>query len=141
MALPVVATLQDCATFSKTVTPFIPQLYDLPNQIFAHYNDLTALKAIYTTTNPLVIAFAFALFVSPIFLIVAEVNKNYSQVDRCWSILPTIYNVHYCVWAHMNGLNTQRLDNLIAFSVIWSVSLFLLYLCTITNSRPVAIDL
>jgi len=121
MALPVVKTLQDCADFSRTVAPFLPQLYDLPNQILAHYNDFEALKSVYLSTNPLITAFAFALFITPIFLIVSEVNKNYSQVDRCWSILPTVYNVHYCVWAHKNGLNATKLDHLIAFSVIWSV--------------------
>ena len=121
MALPLVKTISDAADYSQTVAPFIPQLYSLPDQILAHYNDVEALKAVYLNTNPLITAFAFSLFVSPIFLIVSEVNRNYSQVDRCWSILPTLYNAHYCVWAHMKGLNTDRLDHLIAFSVIWSV--------------------
>ena len=73
-------------------------------------------------TNPLITAFAFSLFLVPIFLLVSEVNKNYSQVDRMWSLLPTVYNAHYVVYAHCAGLETQRLDNLLAFSVVWSVS-------------------
>lgn len=123
MALPNVTIPADCADFSLTVLPYIPQLYELPTQIFGNYNDLEALKLLYVSTNPLISAFAFALFISPIFLIVSEVNKNYSQVDRCWSILPTLYNIHYCVWAHLAGLSTARLDNLVAFSIVWSLRL------------------
>jgi len=45
------------------------------------------------------------------------------QVDRCWSILPTIYNAHYALYAHLNGLETQRLDHLLSFSIVWSLRL------------------
>lgn len=59
----------------------------------------------------------------PIFLLVTEINKNYSQVDRVWSILPTVYHAHWAIWARMNGLPTQRVDNVLAFSVVWSLRL------------------
>jgi hypothetical protein len=32
-ALPLVKTLSDCADYSKTVEPFLPQLYDLPYRV------------------------------------------------------------------------------------------------------------
>lgn len=123
MALPVIKTLQDCADFTKTVEPYIPQLYTLPNHIFTSITDAAALKHLYISTNPLITGFAFSLFLIPIFLVVSEVNRNYSQVDRVWSILPTLYNAHYAAWARLNGLPTQRVDNVLAFGVVWTLRL------------------
>ena len=122
MALPAVKSVLDCADFNQAVTPFIPQLYELPQQLLQAISSPQALKALYLSTNPLISAFAFSLFLSPIFFVVAEINKNYSQVDRCWSILPTLYNAHYVMYAHLAGLPTARMDVLMAFSTIWSVS-------------------
>jgi hypothetical protein len=122
MALPVVKTLTDCSDFQKTVLPYLPQLYDFPQQLLQSYNNPTELRNIYLATNPLITALSFSLFLAPVFLIISEINRNYSQVDRMWSILPTIYNAHYVVYAHLSGLPTTRLDNLIAFSCVWSVS-------------------
>ncbi|KAK6585557.1 hypothetical protein PZA11_002284 [Diplocarpon coronariae] len=123
MALPVINSIVDCSSLEKTVYPYIPQLYDLPQQILQTYDNSTGLKNLYLNTNPLVSAFAFSLFLAPLVLIISEINRNYSQIDRLWSILPTLYNAHYTIYAHMSGLDTQRLDNLIAFSVVWSLRL------------------
>jgi len=122
MALPVITSLEDCSSWARTVTPFIPQLYDLPQQLLQSWNDPAELQKIYLATNPLITAFAFSLFLVPIFLVISEINRNYSQVDRMWSILPTIYNAHYVAYAHMAGIESQRLDHLVAASTIWSVS-------------------
>lgn len=122
MALPVIRSIADCTDISKTVSPYIGQLYDLPQQIFQNITNLQALKVLYVSTNPLISAFAFSLFLFPIFLLVSEINRNYSQVDRCWSVLPTIYNAHYTAYAHATGLSTRRLDMLLLFSAFWSVS-------------------
>jgi steroid 5-alpha reductase family enzyme len=78
---------------------------------------------IYLSTNPLITAFAFSLFLFPIFLIASEINKNYSQIDRFWSLLPTIYNAHFVTYAHLLGLPTKRLDLLLAVSTLWSLRL------------------
>lgn len=121
MSLPVIKNLVDCADFSKSVLPYLPQLYDLPQQTFQNVNNLQALKALYISTNPLISALALSLFLAPIFLIVSEINRNYSQVDRCWSILPTVYNAHYVLYAHAAGLPTKRMDTLMLFSAVWSV--------------------
>ncbi|KKY20029.1 hypothetical protein UCRPC4_g04294 [Phaeomoniella chlamydospora] len=124
MALPVVKTLADSADYYKTVAPYISQLYDLPYQIFeAIKTNPSSLSQIYLDTNPLVFAFAFALFLVPLFLLLSEINRNYSQVDRVWSILPTVFNIHYVAWAHLHNLDTKRLDALLAASVIWSFRL------------------
>jgi hypothetical protein len=121
MALPVVKSAVDCSDFTNTVLPYIYQLKEFPQAVFESISDPTALRQIYLDTNPLISAFAFTLFISSTVLIVSEVNKNYSQVDRCWSILPTIYNAHYTLYAHMLGLETKRLDMLLTASAIWSV--------------------
>lgn len=123
MALPAVRTLSECADYAKVAEPFLPQLYELPQQILAHIGDPTALKHLYASTNPAVSGLAFAIALFPVFLIVSEINKNYSQVDRVWSILPSIFHVHYAVWARINGLPTQRIDNVLVFSLIWTTRL------------------
>jgi hypothetical protein len=124
MPLPFVNSLAECSDFQKTVLPYVPQLYDLPQQLIQSYNNPTELRNIYLATNPLISAFAFSLFLVPLFLFVSEINKNYSQVDRCWSILPTIYIAHFFVYAHISGLPTTGLDKLSLLSVGWSVSVF-----------------
>ncbi|KAH8708567.1 hypothetical protein GQ44DRAFT_743137 [Phaeosphaeriaceae sp. PMI808] len=118
-ALPLVKTLSECADFSKTVQPFLPQLNDLPYKIVAHATEWKVLQEIYTTTNPLITSMAFGLFLSFAVLTFSEINRNYSQVDRLWSLIPAIYNVHYAIWAHINGLPTSRLDHVMAVSIIW----------------------
>jgi hypothetical protein len=126
LSLPVLKTAADCADFTLTVRPYVSQLLDLPNQlsgIASSTSKLEDLSTLYLNTNPLVTAFAFSLLLAPIFLIVSEINKNYSQVDRAWSILPCVYIAHYTTWAHKNGLPTQRLDNILVFAAIWSTRL------------------
>jgi len=122
MALPLVRSVADCSDFSLTVAPYVYQLYDLPQQLVQSWNNPTELLDIYLRTNPLISGFAFCLFLMPLVLLVSEVNKNYSQVDRLWSLIPTIYNAHFVTYAHLTGLPTHILDNLIAMSVVWSVS-------------------
>lgn len=141
MALPVIKAIEDCSNITKTVLPYLPQLYDLPQQVFQSYSNPTELRNLYLATNPLISAFAFSLFLTPIFLLVSEVNKNYSQVDRCWSILPTIYNAHFALYAHLSGLPTGRLDNVLAFSTIWSVCDISLYLDAWCWPKTAAFDL
>ena len=133
MAFPLIRSIADCVNYNKTVLPYIGQLYDLPQLIFQNITNLQALKVLYVSTNPLVSAFAFSLFLFPVFLLVSEVNRNYSQVDRCWSILPTIYNAHYTAYAHATGLSTQRLDVLLLLSTFWSV-------CVHMESRQAVAD-
>lgn len=123
MALPAVKALADCADYKQTFEPFLPQLHALPEQIYASLGDLEALKQIYISTNPAIFGLALALGAFPVFWILSEVNRNYSQVDRVWSILPALFNLHYAIWARVNGLQTTRLDNVLAFSAVWSLRL------------------
>ncbi|KAL8765956.1 MAG: hypothetical protein Q9203_006482 [Teloschistes exilis] len=123
MALPLVKSALACSEFTRTVQPYIPQLNDLPQQFWQSATNPQALKQLYLNTNPLISAFAFSLLIVPIFLVVSEINKNYSQVDRVWSLLPTVYNLHYVAYAHAKGLPTQRLDSLAIISSVWSIRL------------------
>jgi|SRR5690242_170144 len=123
LAIPLLKELPECADLEKTVLPYLPQLYDLPSRIIESINDRQALLHVYASTNPLILGLAFALFMTPIVLVVSEFNRNYSQVDRLWSILPVIYNVHYDVWAHLNGLPTAKVDHIMALTVIWGARL------------------
>lgn len=123
LILPALSSLEACADWSLTVEPYIPYLKQLPSH-FVESITGHGFKAFYLSMNPLVSAFALSLLLAPIFLVVSEVNKNYSQVDRCWSLLPTVYNAHYMIWAHMQGLPTHKLDYIFVFSCIWSVSIF-----------------
>ncbi len=121
MALPLVKSAVACTDFTRTVQSYIPQLNALPQQIYQSATDLQALKELYLSTNPLISAFAFSLALVPIVLVISEINRNYSQIDRIWSLLPTFYNLHYVAYAHAKGLPTQRLDSLAIISLVWSV--------------------
>lgn len=117
--LPVLNALEDCSDYSKTVEPFIPQLYEVPSQLL---NNVGNLKQLYIDTNPLIAGFAASILFGGIFLVVSEFNRNYSQVDRMWSILPNLYVVHIAVWARLAGLPHQRIDLIALFTSLWSVS-------------------
>lgn len=89
LPLPSVGSLSEVASYNATVAPFHHQLYDLPGKFLQHATSFNDLKLLYLSTNPLIMAFAISLALSPIFLVISEINKNYSQVDRVWSILPS----------------------------------------------------
>ncbi|KAL4819273.1 hypothetical protein BDW67DRAFT_182222 [Aspergillus spinulosporus] len=125
LPLPEVESLADCVSFNHAVRPFLSQVVALPERLQPAIaaKDVNALKDIYLSTNPLATALAFTIFLSVLFIIFSEINRNYSQVDRFWSILPSVFNVHFAVWARLSGLRTLNLDTIAAISVIWSVRL------------------
>jgi steroid 5-alpha reductase family enzyme len=105
------------------VRPFLSQVATLPEQLHPAVvaKDVSALKEIYISTNPLATAVAFTLAISVLFIITSEINRNYSQVDRFWSILPSVFNVHFALWARLTGLRTLTLDTIAAISILWTV--------------------
>ncbi|ORY70160.1 uncharacterized protein BCR38DRAFT_333997 [Pseudomassariella vexata] len=123
MALPLLKSLEECADFSQTVEPFVPQLYELPRELIERASSLDGLLDLYKHTNPLVSGFAYSLFLAVVFFVVSELNRNYSQVDRMWSLLPTIYNAHFAAWSHVNNLPSKRVDLVLLWSIIWSARL------------------
>ncbi|KAE8375650.1 hypothetical protein BDV26DRAFT_267445 [Aspergillus bertholletiae] len=125
LPLPEVKSVVDCASFNHTVLPFLSQLITLPErlQVAAVAQDVDGLKEIYLSTNPLITAFGFSLALSVLMFLFSEITRNYSQVDRVWSFLPAIYNVHFAVWARLSDLRTQHLDTIAAIAILWSVRL------------------
>lgn len=121
-ALPALTRIEQCASWKLAVEPFIPQLYELPNRVLA-ISSLEGLRQVYVETNPLIFGLAVSLALAVVFFIVAEFNRNFSQVDRAWSILPNLYVLHYVLWAKLAGVPSQRVEFLASATMIWSVSL------------------
>lgn len=121
LPLPRVESLEEATSFKLTVLPYLSQLQYLPASLREAGGDLGSLKEIYLATNPLVSAVALGSVLAAIFFLAAEINRNYSQVDRFWSILPTMYNVHFAAWARLAGIRTQTLDTIAFISILWSV--------------------
>ena len=134
MALPYLKSLEDCGEYAKAVEPYTPQLYALPQQVLDNIASPDGLRQLYVDTNPLISGFAISLALGVPFLIVSEINKNYSQVDRMWSILPNLYVVHLSIWARLAGFNSSRVDLISLATTLWSVSFF-----TCHSSKPLLI--
>lgn len=122
LPLPRIESLVDCTNFKLTVLPYLAQLEWLPASLREAGWDLDSLKAVYLATNPFVSALAFSSVLAVLFFFAAEINRNFSQVDRFWSILPALYNVHFAAWARLAEIRTQTLDTIAVISVLWSVS-------------------
>jgi hypothetical protein len=121
-ALPPASTLENSASYEATVAPFIPQLVALPQKLLATLSDPVGLLNLYAETNPLVTGTAFSLLLGAIVLVSSEINRNYSQIDRLWSLLPTVYIGHLIAWANVTGLPHERVTLLGVGSLLWSVS-------------------
>jgi steroid 5-alpha reductase family enzyme len=116
-------TLSDAVSFAKTVAPYISQQLTL-----AHVLPLIRLQVSptewYKSTNPFVSGLLFALLVSAITFVVSSINKNYSQVDRLWSILPVLYSAHYAVFARASSMaDTKRTDMVATLVGLWGARL------------------
>jgi hypothetical protein len=133
LPLPRVESLADYTSFQLTVLPYLEQLRWLPDSLREAGRDVDNLKAVYLATNPLVSAVAFGGVLAALFFIAAEINRNYSQVDRFWSILPALYNVHFAVWARLSGIQTSSLDTIAIISAVWSVSRFFILVLVCAN--------
>ena len=83
MALPTLNSLEECAEYAKVVEPFLPQLYELPRALqYTITSPDASLLQLYKETNPLVSGFSFSILLGAFFLVLSELNRNYSQVDR-----------------------------------------------------------
>ncbi|EFE39206.1 hypothetical protein TRV_06118 [Trichophyton verrucosum HKI 0517] len=120
MALPTLQSVADCADFTQAALPFLHQLSSLPTRVVEAGLNVDTLREVYLSTNPLVIAFGFSLFLVPAFVLISEINRNYSQVDRLWSILPSIYNGHFALWCRLKGLATTEINTIFIITLIWS---------------------
>lgn len=97
LPLPGLTSVTQAGDYSLSLKPFLPQVAEFPYKILNAASDAGfdghALRAnltdAYLSTNPAIAGLTFALALAPVFLVVSEVNRNYSQVDRCWSLLPS----------------------------------------------------
>lgn len=120
MSLPILTTLSETTSLSATIYPFLHQL-SLSHILPLLRREVNPTEW-YLSTNPFISGLHFSLFFSVVALVASEINRNYSQVDRLWSILPAFYIAHFTTFAHMKGLQTERLDTLMMFGCLWSVS-------------------
>ncbi|KAF8543958.1 hypothetical protein BDD12DRAFT_725232 [Trichophaea hybrida] len=119
--LPAVTALYDCTDFSQTVSPYLHQLSSA--HILPLLRGEVSPTTWYLSTNPLMSALLFSLAMSVTVFVSSQVNRNPSQVDRLWSILPVVYIGHFAVWARLSGLETERLDMLATFAGLWGLRL------------------
>ena len=122
-AIPAVKTLSASADFNL-VLPYLsdltPTLWSLVDAAKASPADVAAW---YLRTNPLLTGLVASVLIGFAVWVVSEVARNYSQVDRLWSLLPLAYVLHFDLWARRSGVPSARLD-LAAFCVAcWSARL------------------
>ncbi len=75
---------------------------------------------LYKATDPLVTAIALSLGFAAVCWLLSILTREYSWVDRLWSITPMIYSVHFAAYA---GFHDARLNLMAALVVLWGVRL------------------
>ncbi|ORY82042.1 hypothetical protein BCR37DRAFT_347844 [Protomyces lactucae-debilis] len=123
--MPLLYALSDAASFNTTVRPFLkPDLLNLEDVVFS----AGSLWRFYLECNPAVFAFLLCIFNAVLVYTVSEVSRNYSQVDRLWSILPTTYQLHFVIRGYFtgtgkHGLLAPRIWIMFLLEFIWTVRL------------------
>jgi steroid 5-alpha reductase family enzyme len=75
---------------------------------------------LYKTTDPLTTALCVAGALALLCWVLSLITKEYSWVDRLWSITPVLFAVHFAGYA---GFNDARLNLMAALAVLWGVRL------------------
>ena len=75
---------------------------------------------LYKTTDPLTTALWVAGALALLCWVLSLITKEYSWVDRLWSITPVLFAVHFAGYA---GFNDARLNLMAALAVLWGVRL------------------
>jgi steroid 5-alpha reductase family enzyme len=75
---------------------------------------------LYKTTDPLTTALWVAGALALLCWVLSLITKEYSWVDRLWSITPALFAVHFAGYA---GFNDARLNLMAALAVLWGVRL------------------
>ena len=74
----------------------------------------------YQSTDPLVTAFYASLAFAGLCWLLSVLTREYSWVDRLWSITPVLYSVHFAAYA---GFDDVRLNLMAALVTAWGVRL------------------
>ncbi|KAI7864819.1 hypothetical protein BDF14DRAFT_1830869 [Spinellus fusiger] len=78
----------------------------------------------YLATDPLFTGLLAVVVFSTIHYIVSEITKNYSQVDKAWSILPPVYAWHFALHDYLNrGYFHPRLLTAAIMITVWGTRL------------------
>ena len=75
---------------------------------------------LYKTTDPLTTALWVAGALALLCWVLSLITKEYSWVDRLWSITPVLFAVHFAGYARFND---ARLNLMAALAVLWGVRL------------------
>ena len=75
---------------------------------------------LYRSTDPLVTALVVAGGFSALCWVLSLLTREYSWVDRLWSITPPLYAIHFAAYA---GFGDARLNLMAALVVLWGVRL------------------
>jgi steroid 5-alpha reductase family enzyme len=78
------------------------------------------LLELYRTTDPLTTALWVAGGLALLCWVLSLITKEYSWVDRLWSITPALFSVHFA--GHV-GFDDPRLNLMAALTVLWGVRL------------------
>lgn len=122
-ALPAVHSLAACADHAL-VLPYLtaatPTLWALVDAAKSSPADILEW---YLRTNPLLSGLIASVLLGFGVWVLSEVARNYSQVDRLWSVLPFAYVLHFDLWARRNGVPSARLDLAVFCIACWSARL------------------
>ncbi|KAH8549713.1 hypothetical protein BGW37DRAFT_500525 [Umbelopsis sp. PMI_123] len=78
----------------------------------------------YISLDPLISALAIATVFSIAHWFIGLVTSNYSQVDKCWSILPVVYSWHFSVHDYLvHGQVHPRLVLITTLITVWGMRL------------------
>jgi steroid 5-alpha reductase family enzyme len=124
-AIPAAKTLSACADFNLSVLPYLSRATPILTELLdaAKSQSVDELAAWYLRTNPLATGFFFSVALGFAVWVVSELTRNYSQVDRLWSVLPCAYVLHFDLWARQNGVASARLDAALFCFAAWSARL------------------
>ncbi len=78
------------------------------------------LVALYQATDPFVTALWASLGFAALCWLLSILTREYSWVDRLWSITPVIYSVHFAAYV---GFSDTRLNLMAALVTVWGVRL------------------
>ena len=81
---------------------------------------MMALVELYKATNPLTTALWVAGGLALLCWLLSVITKEYSWVDRLWSITPALFAVHFAGYV---GFRDARLNLMAALTVLWGVRL------------------
>ncbi|GAN10504.1 DUF1295 domain protein [Mucor ambiguus] len=104
------ATWEHARNILQTYFRNITSLSAISSFVSSSLKDPSQLITLYKETDPLESSLYFSSALTIVHYIMSEITKNYSQVDKAWSILPGLYAWHYTIHDYLlNGSFRPRL--------------------------------